>query len=88
MNESFQGLTLQQEATLALSSSGKLLSLVLRTAPPDLPWVQEPDFTGSPYPSLPTWESMTQRTRRNSILTYVKSLNRKKELFKALLICL
>lgn len=54
--------------------------------PPDLPWIQEPDFTGSSYPNLPTWESTTQRTRRNYILMYVKSHNRgKKRAFESLL---
>lgn len=63
-------------------SSPEQLREAAEFGPVALPWIQETDLTGSSYPNLPTYrESLTQRTRRNLILTYVKSQNSKKVAF-------
>lgn len=63
MSEPFHGLTLQQGASGARSSSGKLLSLVPGTSVSPAARIQEQCFTGSPYLNLTTRESRTQRTK-------------------------
>lgn len=65
MNESLQGLTLQQGASPALSSSEKLLSLVPGTSRSATCPGSKRQISLSSYPNSPTWERTTQRTRRN-----------------------